>query len=342
MLAPDLDALVLAHPYCLLAQWILVDGNDFGVGDRLQRFRTQFCQVGSGKKRCCQHRPHAEVAAVFGVGETPVAYLQHVRIVPAARSAVLCQAGLAVNNATDGAPVGGNVMGGAPQVGDILAPGPGLGDAVLGDAVDNVPPGFLECVAHFAKRRRAIELVGFVGAAPVVLEVVNPPRGKGVRILLLMVQAAQAINRVTVPMVCTGLGTGHSVDAELQALGVDVVTDGLHAAGKTIRVGEEHTVSTAPALPAVVNDYILVAGLAHAIAGHGISSCLDHGFVEPIAADLVPTIPSHGRGQGQVVVQGLGWLQGGQGHAANNGNSHHRCSGGLPTSRSEYSGPHFS
>src|SRR6185295_2687960 len=91
------------------------------------------------------------------------------------------------------------------------------------------------------------------GAAPVVLEVIDAPCCVLARILEFVAAAAGSS--------CASLGAGVGVDTELQALGVDIVGDGLDAVGKRLGVGLDVAILVARNLPAVVDDDVLVPGV---------------------------------------------------------------------------------
>ena len=95
-----------------------------------------------------------------------------------------------------------------------------------------------------------------VGVAPVVLQVVDAPRGVALRVLRLVVRRARPPG--------AGLRARVGVDAELEALRVDVVGERLHARREPLRVGHDRAVGVAAHLPAVVDHDVLVAGVLHA------------------------------------------------------------------------------
>ena len=68
---------------------------------------------------------------------------------------------------------------------------------------------------------------------------------------------------------------GVAVDAELQALGVHIVGQRLDAVGKFLGVGNDVVVAVASALPQVVDEDVLVAGLHEAVLHHGVCRFAD-------------------------------------------------------------------
>src|SRR5262249_43529951 len=132
-----------------------------------------------------------------------------------------------------------------------------------------------------------------VGGAVVPLDVVDAPRGEGHRVLHLVILGAG-------PM-AAGLGAAVAVDAELQALVVNVVGDGLDAVGKRRRVRLQRAVGGARRQrPAVVDVHVLVAGVLHAAGHHGVGDLTDEVRVD-VARELVPAVPPHRRRGGQPV-----------------------------------------
>jgi hypothetical protein len=70
-----------------------------------------------------------------------------------------------------------------------------------------------------------------LAVAPVVLEVVHAPR----RVL----RGVHGFEPVRAGPALAGPGAGVGIEAELQALAVDVVRERLHAAGEPLRVGND-------------------------------------------------------------------------------------------------------
>jgi len=84
---------------------------------------------------------------------------------------------------------------------------------------------------------------------------------------------------------------------------MDVVGQSLDAVRKPGWVGDDHPIGVAGDLPTIIDVDELVTGRLHAVGGHGVGDATD-GRVTHIAAKMVPAIPAHGRGQGQVGGQG--------------------------------------
>ena len=104
-------------------------------------------------------------------------------------------------------------------------------------------------------------------------------------VLLLVAEAAF--------VTAAGLGAGAGVDAELEALGVDVVAEGLHV-GEAV-VGVEDALGVALALPGVVEVDVDVAGVLHAGGDELVGGAADVG-VGDVVGEVVPTVPAHRRG----------------------------------------------
>jgi hypothetical protein len=81
---------------------------------------------------------------------------------------------------------------------------------------------------------------------------------------------------------------------------VDVLGQGLDPGGKALRIGLDVAVGVALALPAVVDDHVLVACRTHAGGDHRVGGVADHPLVD-VAPEPVPRIPAHRRRQGEAV-----------------------------------------
>src|SRR5713101_492217 len=108
-----------------------------------------------------------------------------------------------------------------------------------------------------------------------------------------------------------GFRASIGIDAEFEALGVDVIGEGLDAGGESFRVGDDVGSSVAADLPAIVNDDVFVAGVLHAAADEGVGGGLDEILVD-VAGEAVPTVPAHGRSESQAVFEGVYWPNGTQ------------------------------
>src|SRR5215472_6410832 len=86
---------------------------------------------------------------------------------------------LAKSNLVQGFPVVADVAGSAPQISsDFRSPLPDITDPVLAEAVDHGPSRFAQSIAHLLiYGLHFVILVYARSAAPIVFEVVDPPRG---------------------------------------------------------------------------------------------------------------------------------------------------------------------
>ena len=104
-----------------------------------------------------------------------------------------------------------------------------------------------------------------------------------------------------------GLAAGVGVNAELQSLGVNIISKSLNAGREVLRIGDDVAVLVARDLPAIVDDDVLVAGIFHAGFDHGIGHAADHLFIY-IAAEFIPTVPAHWRGERETFIDGGNFL----------------------------------
>ena len=100
----------------MLAERILVDGDDVFVGEDGLDFGLHVGQVVAGEKGCGEHGPPGEVGAVFGERQLAVADFEHVGVVPVAGAGVAGESGLLAGDVVDALPAGFDVAGGAPEV----------------------------------------------------------------------------------------------------------------------------------------------------------------------------------------------------------------------------------
>ena len=115
------------------------------------------------------------------------------------------------------------------QVGDLGCPRPRLGVAVLRDAVDDRPiePG--QFISHQPEGFLVLQPVGFIGPAPVVLQVVDSQLVEHFRVLAFVPVTADAAGGIVIPVHGARLAARCQVQAKLQALVVHVVDQGLQA-----------------------------------------------------------------------------------------------------------------
>ena len=145
-----------------------------------------------------------------------------------------------------------------------LRPRPRLRRAPLAQREDDRPAARAQRLAHLRVR---VARVLALAAAPVVLEVVDAPRGVALRVLRLVVLRARPPG--------AGLRPRVGVDPELEALRVDVVGERLHPRREALRVDHDRAVGGAAHLPAVVDDDVLVAGGLHAARDERVGRAAD-------------------------------------------------------------------
>ena len=146
-------------------------------------------------------------------------------------------------------------------------------------------PGGAQGLAHAAVEIDAAHPEGLV--AVVVLEEIDAPVGEGPRVLLL-VAVARGLARA-------GPGARRRVEAELQALRVDVLGERGDAARELVRVPREAPFGGAPVrLPKVVDHDVPVARLPEALGHERVGDAPDEILVDGVA-EGVPGVPTHGR-----------------------------------------------
>ncbi len=149
--------------------------------------------------------------------------------------------------------------------------------------------------------------------AEIVLQIIDAPLGVGLCVLLLMVQAAGVAS--------AGLGSRAGVDAELQSLGMNVVTEGLHVGELCVRVN--HTLRIALSLPGVVDVDVDVSCIFHAGA-HQLICRRAHVGIGDVACEVVPAIPSHRWKRSRGLCHKRRSEDSGGEEAADNGSNSHR------------------
>src|SRR5258708_2417595 len=298
LFGPDFGIAIFADAATLHSQGILIDGDDFLVGENFLDVRGHVFQIVSGHERSCEQAPEAEVRAVFGSGHAAIADFEHVGIIPVARASVGFQTDLQIQNLRPAEPVFlaiptiGDVAGGAPEVADIARPEPGFVAAPLAEAENDGAASGFERVAH-----GGIGGLGVfrTGVAPIVFQVIDAPSSVLHGVLIFVAAAAGTLG--------AGHGAGVGIDAEFQALGVDIVGESFDARGESFRVGDDVAGGGAGDLPAIVDDDVFVAGVLHAAANEGVGGGLDKILVDA-AGEAIPTVPAHRRSEGQAVFQG--------------------------------------
>ena len=183
------------------------------------------------------------------------------------------------------------------QVTDLVGPLPRLARPPLADAVDDVATRCLERVPH---RGVALDVLLLGRAAlveaVVVLEVVDAPVGEGLRVDLLVAEAARVAG--------ARHGARVLVDPELESQRVHVVGGAVDAARELHRVGHQATGLRVALMghPAVVDVDVLVARVLQARGDEEVRGLLDE-LLGDVAAERVPVVEPHRWRPGQAVVQ---------------------------------------
>ena len=144
--------------------------------------------------------------------------------------------------------------------------------------------GILHHLGSFCRIVGSLLLHILAEAAEVVFEIVEAPVRIGLGVLRFVTQAACVLG--------TSLRTGPGVDANLEALGVNVVGQRLHVG--EFAIGVDVALSITLTLPGVVNVHVDVPGVFHAGGHHGIGGGADIRIVH-LAGKEVPAVPAHGR-----------------------------------------------
>src|SRR6266849_4459794 len=197
-----------------------------------------------------------------------VADFQHVRVVPVAGAGEFFQPILREADERHAVVFVRDVAGGAPEITGARSPGPRSFHAPVADAEDDGAAGLRDGIAEFRVLHGGFQAFRI---APVNFDVVHAPRSVGLDVLRFVLVAAGTL--------FAGHAAGVGVHAELQSFGVHVIGERLHAVGEALGVDD-------------VDE--LVADVFHAGADHGVGHLADQ-FVTDVAAELVPTVPAHGR-----------------------------------------------
>ena len=274
---------------------ILVDGNDLSVLEDVEGLIGGLGEIATDEKRSLHESPEGEVSDVLVVGHTTVTDLEHIGIVPATGTSASPKRLVLIEEVDEGTPAIGNITSGSPRVTSETSPLGGIVDTPLAHGEEHGSVGLLEGVGHGGVSDLG---VAAVGVAVIVLEVVDTPGGVGVGIDLLVTEGTGSAS--------AGLVAGIGVETELEALGVDVVGESLHARGEGLGVfNDDVSVVITVNLPAVIEVEVLVAELEESLLDHDISSILGE-LLGNVAAELVPGVETHLRLEAQAVVEGEG------------------------------------
>src|SRR5579859_2711857 len=187
----------------------------------------------------------------------------------------------------------GDVAGGAPEIAGTRSPGPGSLHAPIANAEDDGAAGLRDGIPKFRVLHGGLQAFR---VAPIDFDVIDAPGGVGFDVLRFVLVAAGTL--------LAGHAAGVGVYTELQTLGMDVIGEWLHAVGEALGVNDDAAVGGAADLPTVVDVHELIAGIFHASGDHGVGNFANQ-LVADVAAELVPTVPAHGR-RGGYCGSGLG------------------------------------
>src|SRR5580700_2263033 len=95
-----------------------------------------------------------------------------------------------------------------------------------------------------------------------------------------------------------GQASGVGINAELQSLSMNVISEVLDAVRETLGIGDNRSIRLPAYLPAVVNVNVLVTSGLHPAADHGVGDLSNKLFAH-VAAKLVPTVPTHHRSRSE-------------------------------------------
>ena len=287
--------LITPDTVTLDAERILVNGNDFSVLEDVEGLLGGGGEIATNEERSLHEGPEREVSDVFLSPHTTVTDLEHIGIVPATGTSASPKRLVLIEEVDEGTPAIRDIASGSPGVTSETSPLGGIVDTPLAHGEEHGSVGLLEGVGHggVSDLRDAA-----VGVAVIVLEVVDTPGGVGVDIDLLVTEGTGSAS--------TGLVAGIGVETELEALGVDVVGESLHAGGETLRIFDDNVgLWVTVDLPAVVEVEVLVAELEESLLDHGIGGVSGE-LLGNVAAELVPGVETHLRLEAQAVVEGEG------------------------------------
>ena len=258
------------------AKLVLIDGDDLLVHEDLECLLVLLCDITADEKGCLGKSPEGEVGAVLVIGHATVADLEHIGIVPAARTSVLGPFVVLVDDRDHAAPAVADIASGTPAVSDVLGPLGGIVHTPLAHGVEDGAARLVQGIAH-----DGIALLGGarIGVAVVVLQVVDAPLGVGLCVDLLVAEGAGAT--------LARVGAGVAVQTELHALGVGVVSKSLDAAREGLGISDDAVVLVTRNLPAVVKIDVVVASSNKTGVNKSVNGALDQILVD-VACKLVP------------------------------------------------------
>jgi len=270
---------------------ILVELDEIGILQKLKSSLVHVANVTTDHKSSSENAPDSEVSAVLKIGTAGYSNVtltvhtadQHVDIVVATGSGVgpLCE--LAVGEVTEGTEGVVDVTGRTVQVSTGgTDPGFYSFSTPVTSGEHDVTSGSLKSHRHSVVK----VTTGYVGlVAVVVLQVVNTPLSKGLRIDELVLIACG--------IACTGKRTVAGVHTELQSLRVDIVGKSLHSAGELLGISNKSAVCISSGFdeialfvslisygPAVIDYNVLVSCVLKSGGNDSISGLLNEILID--------------------------------------------------------------
>ena len=279
---------------CLLGVGVLVHRDYVLVSQNVEGSLADSDQVASDDERSFSECPESKVSLFFFVGQTTVADLEHVWVSPRTGPSSLEVFLTNPEVVLDKCPAVSNVLRASPAVGSLGSPLPGVVLAPVAQRVEDGSTGSHERVSH----RRVSDLArnGIV-VAIVVLKVVDSPISEVLSIFFLVVEGASSFG--------ARLGSSGRVDSELEALVVNVVSNGLHAIGESLRVGNKVTISgSLEQVPAVIQVDVLVADIVQSQFLESVNRLHNQSFAD-FTSEFVPRVPAHLWRESEPVVDGV-------------------------------------
>ena len=296
ILGPSLHRAVSLGNGGLNAGGVLVDGDQFLIGNNRKGFFGNAVEIHTQHQRGGHHTPHREVGFVLLIGHS-VSDLHHIQVIDVTGSVVLCQRFDAVDLIEYRIKGIGNVAAGTPGIGAIHYPF--TGELPAADVVDLVLAG---CILDFrddlTDHRIAILKIQpqQTAAAPVYLdEIVFPFHQIAVQILAFIAQQTDVVVIILFITLATAGGcTCIGVDADLQAQCVDFVGQICHSRGEAVGIDVYQPVIASAVLPAVVYVDVGIAQIGKSQL-YQLVSLRENRFFGDIGTVGVPGCPAHQR-----------------------------------------------
>ena len=202
---------------------------------------------------------HVDIVGAAGCGAVPLSELRHC-VAPYGLKIIVDVAGAAVQVRAYGA---------HPCVRFFLTHG------AAGE--NDIASGRAQRHTHGEVRIFDIAASGVV--AQVVFEIVNAPFGKLTRVLVFVTEAAGKS--------LAGKRARRGINAELQSLGMNIVSYILHAVRELLGIDDELPVAALAQHPRVVYDHVLISRVAVSFFNHGIGGLENKLFVD-VGTERVP------------------------------------------------------